>query len=164
MEILQGHVYIETLAMQYRIWFYPLIALLVFFGSCQKTTVKNQVTVFPNVDTASDEGETFCDLGGWGMEVPFKGGRSAWLEFLRQNCRYPKTAIDSELQDTVRVRFTVEKDGAVSDVQALSGNEILQEEAIRVIGLSSGKWQPEEWLCGPIKSYHIQPFIFRLTD
>jgi protein TonB len=57
---------------------------------------------------------------------------------------------------TVVVQFIVDKEGNVSDVEALSGPAPLQKEAIRVIRLS-GKWEPAIQNGRPVRSYKKQP-------
>jgi len=69
------------------------------------------------------------------IESEYPGGASAWLRYLNKNFRYPDEAQNNEIQGTVVVQFIVDKEGNVSDVQAISGPESggLREEAIRVI-------------------------------
>jgi protein TonB len=57
---------------------------------------------------------------------------------------------------TVVVRFIVDKEGNVSDVEAISGPAPLQKEAVRVIRLS-GKWEPAIQNGRKVKSYKKQP-------
>ena len=71
--------------------------------------------------------------------------------------------MNSEVCGTVRVQFVIEKDGTVTNVQALSGPEMLQQEAIHAITKSSGAWIPETWFGHAVKSYKIQPIVFRLA-
>ncbi|HEV2483036.1 MAG TPA: TonB family protein [Puia sp.] len=62
------------------------------------------------------------------------------------------------------VQFIVDKEGNVSDVEAVSGPEAggLREEAMRVIR-QSGKWIPAIQNGRTVKSYKKQPVIFKLT-
>ncbi|HEY6900905.1 MAG TPA: energy transducer TonB [Puia sp.] len=135
-------------------------------GSCQKVLIHNQIATpapSPAADSTANEDQADITLET-GMEVSFKGGRTAWLAFLRKNCRYPKAAIDAGISGRVPVRFTIEINGTLSDVQALEGPDILQREAVRVINLSSGQWQPAGEWGNLVKAYKIQPFIFKLEE
>ena len=69
------------------------------------------------------------------IESEFPGGAAAWLRYLNKNLRYPDDAVNNEIQGTVVVQFIVDKEGNVSDVQAISGpdNGGLRDEAVRVI-------------------------------
>jgi len=96
-------------------------------------------------------------------ESEFPGGAAAWLRFLNKNLIFPQEAIDQELSGTVMVRFIVDKDGTVSDVEAISGPETggIREEVVRVIR-KSGKWIPANQNGRPVKSYKQQPVTFHL--
>jgi protein TonB len=95
------------------------------------------------------------------IESEFPGGASAWQRYLNKNLRYPQEAQDNEIQGTVVIQFVVDKEGVVSDVQAISGPAELRDEAIRVIK-RSGKWTPAIQNGRQVKSYKKQPITFRL--
>jgi periplasmic protein TonB len=97
------------------------------------------------------------------IESDFPGGPAAWLRYLNKNLRYPDDAVNNEIQGTVVVQFIVDKEGNVSDVQAISGpdNGGLRDEAVRVIK-KSGKWTPAIQNGRQVKSYKKQPIVFRL--
>ena len=63
------------------------------------------------------------------------------------------------------VKFIVDKEGNVSDVEAISGPDTggLREEAVRVIK-KSGKWTPAVQNGRFVKSYKRQPVSFKLSD
>jgi protein TonB len=97
------------------------------------------------------------------IESDYPGGPAAWLRYLNKNFRYPDDAVNNEIQGTVVVQFIVDKEGNVSDVNAISGPESggLREEAVRVIK-KSGKWTPAVQNGRQVKSYKKQPIVFKL--
>jgi periplasmic protein TonB len=97
------------------------------------------------------------------IESEYPGGMSAWQRFLNRNLRYPQEAMDQNVQGFVMVMFIVDREGNVSNVEAVSGPEELRGEAIRVIR-KSGKWTPAIQNGHPVKSYKRQPIGFRLND
>ncbi len=99
------------------------------------------------------------------IESEFPGGAAAWLRYLNKNLRYPDDAVNNEIQGTVIVQFIVDKEGNVSDVQAISGpdNGGLREEAVRVIK-KSGRWTPAVQNGRQVKSYKKQPIVFKLES
>jgi protein TonB len=99
------------------------------------------------------------------IESEFPGGAGAWLRYLNKNLRYPDDAVNNEIQGTVIVQFIVDKEGNVSDVQAISGPDQggLREEAVRVIK-KSGKWTPAVQNGRQVKSYKKQPIVFKLES
>lgn len=92
------------------------------------------------------------------IESSYKGGMAAWQRFLLKNFRPPEASDDESGNVTVVVRFIVDKEGNVSDVEAISGPAALQKEAVRVIRLS-GKWEPAIQNGHKVKSYKTQPII-----
>src|SRR5882724_9523328 len=97
------------------------------------------------------------------IESEYPGGSAAWLRYLNKNFRYPDEAVNNEVQGTVIVQFIVDKEGNVSDVQAIGGPSEggLRDEAIRVIK-KSGKWTPAVQNGRQVKSYKKQPIVFKL--
>jgi len=97
------------------------------------------------------------------VEIPseYPGGAPAWQRFLNRNLRFSQEAIDNEVEGTVVVQFIVDKDGFVSDVEAISGPMELRPEAVRVIK-KSGKWTPAIQNGHHVKTLKNQPIVFRL--
>jgi protein TonB len=95
------------------------------------------------------------------VEASFPGGPQAWARFLTKNFRYPEGAIDVGIAGTVVVQFIVDKDGNVSEVEAISGPETggLREEAVRVIK-KSGKWIPALQNGRYVRAIRRQPVTF----
>lgn len=98
------------------------------------------------------------------IESEYPGGMPAWLRYLNKNFRYPDEGLNNEIEGTVMVQFIVDKDGNVSDVQAVSGPEQggLREEAVRVIK-RSGVWIPAVQNGRKVRSYKRQPVIFKIS-
>jgi periplasmic protein TonB len=97
------------------------------------------------------------------IESEYPGGAAAWQRYLNRSLRYPQEAIDNEVQGPVVVQFIVDKEGNVSDVEAISGPQELRAEAVRVIK-KSGKWTPAVQNGRQVKSYKKQPIVFRLES
>jgi periplasmic protein TonB len=97
------------------------------------------------------------------IESAYPGGASAWMRFLNRNLHYPQEAQDQGIQGFVVVQFIVDKEGNVSNVEAVSGPEELRAEAIRVIK-KSGKWTPAVQNGRNVRSYKRQPLGFKLND
>ncbi len=126
-------------------------------AGCYRADLKTEPATIVRV---SDE--TDSDIyNRCGPDAEYKGGATAWLQFLNANCKYPEEAVNGEISGTVKVKFVVEKDGSVSNIEALSGPEILQKEAIRVIR-ASGQWEPSSLNGRTVRSYKIQPIVFKL--
>lgn len=112
--------------------------------------------------TEDDDGKIFTVVE---IDASYPGGVPAWARFLNKNLRYPDEAQQAGIQGPVMVQFIVDKEGNVSDVQAVSGPTEggLRDEAVRVIK-KSGKWVPAIQNGRNVKSYKRQPVIFKLGD
>lgn len=99
------------------------------------------------------------------IESEYPGGAGAWARFLNKELsnNYPQEAIDNEIQGTVVVKFIVDKEGNVSDVDAVSGPKELHAVAIKTIK-KSGKWTPAVQNGRQVKSYKSQPITFKLGE
>ena len=97
------------------------------------------------------------------IESDYPGGTAAWMRYLQKNLVYPDEAQNNEVQGQVIVKFIVDKEGKVSDVEAISGPNELREEAMRVIR-KSGSWIPAVQNGRKVKSYKSQPINFRLES
>ena len=73
----------------------------------------------------------------------FIGGQEDMETFLRTNLIYPKLAKENGVSGIVYVSFKVDKKGNVSDIKVVSGiGGGCDEEAVRIIKLTGGKWIP----------------------
>ena len=97
------------------------------------------------------------------IDASYPNGIPAWQRFLNKNLRYPQDAQDNGIQGTVVVQFVVDREGNVSQVQAISGPQELRGEAERVIR-KSGKWIPAIQNARNVPSYKKQPIGFTLQD
>lgn len=93
------------------------------------------------------------------IEAEYPGGPAAWQRFLIKNLRYPQELLDDDiLTCTAVVQFIVDKEGNVSDVEAVSGPEAFSAESVRLIR-KSGKWVPAVQGGRQVRSLKIQPII-----
>lgn len=106
----------------------------------------------------TDYDQTFTKVE---IESSYPGGAAAWTRYLIKTLRYPQEAQDNEVQGAVVVQFIVDKEGNVSDVEAISGPNELRDEAVRVIK-KSGKWNAAIQNGRKVKSYKKQPILFKL--
>jgi periplasmic protein TonB len=97
------------------------------------------------------------------IESEYPGGIAAWYRYLSKNLVYPDEAVSAEVQGQVIVRFIVDKEGVVSDVEAVSGPNELKDAAVRVIK-KSGSWTPAVQNGRKVKSYKSQPINFKLES
>ena len=92
----------------------------------------------------------------------FPGGTEGWRSYLMRNLKYPKLAMQQEIQGTVMLEFVVDLDGTVDDIKVVSSShELLTNEALRLMNISP-KWEPAIQYNKTVKGKLRQPFFFRL--
>lgn len=78
---------------------------------------------------------------GADAQPSFKGGTRSLNQFISSNLIYPEYAKQNCLQGTIEVSFKLDSQGRVFDSKVQSGLGIdLDDEALRIIRLTSGKW------------------------
>ena len=97
------------------------------------------------------------------MQAPsFKGGMAKFYQYLGSSMRYPNDATKNNIEGTVIVEYTVEKDGRLVEVQIKkSVYPSIDEEAKRVIR-SSPKWIPATMRGVPVRVKHSIPLKFTM--
>ncbi|MGI4749455.1 MAG: TonB family protein [Janthinobacterium lividum] len=92
----------------------------------------------------------------------FKGGVSAFGNYLGQNIRYPSGAKDRNIQGRVILSFVIERDGSITGIKILkSVSPDIDAEAYRVIS-ESPKWNPGIQHGVPVKVAYTVPINFTL--
>ena len=94
----------------------------------------------------------------------FPGGDAAMMKFLNKNIKYPVIAKENGVKGTVFMRFVVEKDGSVGDVEVAKGvNPLLDAEAKRVVS-SMPKWAVGKQNGTPVAVQYTLPVKFELIE
>lgn len=75
-------------------------------------------------------------------QVQFKNGSSGFASFLKNNTIYPQFSKQNCIQGTVNVSFKLDQTGKVYASKITRGIiSDLDDEALRLVRMSSGKWQ-----------------------
>ncbi|WP_316755710.1 TonB family protein [Pedobacter aquatilis] len=75
-------------------------------------------------------------------QVQFKSGPSGFASFLKNNTIYPPFSKQNCIQGTVNVSFKLDQSGKVYSSKITKGIiSELNDEALRLVRMSSGKWQ-----------------------
>ncbi len=98
------------------------------------------------------------------METPptYPGGMEKFYETILKSIKYPIAAIDNEISGKVHLSFTVEKDGALTDIKVdRKLGYGTDEEAVRVLKLSK-KWNPGLQNGKAVRVKYNLPLMFTL--
>ena len=97
------------------------------------------------------------------IEVSFPGGNEALIEFVNDQLQYFEFAIKMYVEGRVFVRFSIQKDGSVTQIQVINRvNETLDKEAKRVIRRMP-KWIPAEENGRKVESEYTIPIAFEIN-
>lgn len=90
------------------------------------------------------------------------GGYQAFYEYVGKKMKYPAQARRMGIEGRVYVQFVVDKDGTLTEVQAVKGiGAGCDEEAVRVLK-GAPKWSPPKQRGKPVKQRIILPITFKL--
>lgn len=132
---------------------FPIVFLLV----CSYSIVSAQSTV----DTTTPVVTTWAE-----RPLPeFPGGDEQLIKFLQENTVYPKMEQDSGIQGKVIVRFFVEKDGSISEINVIRKvSPGLDAEAVRVVKSFPEFIAARDYKHEPVRVAYNLPFNFKLDD
>lgn len=111
---------------------------------------------------AEDEDKIFTKVE---IEASFPGGESAWTKYVtRAITNNIDELTEAGESGTVHIRFIVDKEGNVSDVEALDKKGTkLAEVAINAIR-KGPKWNPAQQNGRQVKAYREQPITFTIQE
>ena len=121
---------------------------------------KNDSSVVATKDTSSKVFEK--------VEIEASVDAQQWVEHLTRNLQSPiEKAAKRGMRAgtyTVQVRFLVERDGSIGDVQALNDpGYSLGKAAVKALR-TGPKWKPGEIDGRKVRSYHTQPITFVIQE
>lgn len=99
-------------------------------------------------------------------EMPtFQGGDlSKFRNWVMQNVKYPQIALENGIQGNVVVKFVVEKDGKLSNIQVLqTPDKTLADAAVQVLQ-KSPKWKPGKQRNKPVRVTYTLPVSFKIQQ
>lgn len=133
---------------------------------------KNAKVVDENVDLKKDDAPKIVEEKPQPKEeeiftfveqvAEFPGGTGEMVKFLQSNIKYPAMERENNIDGKVFVKFVVESDGRIGDVQILKKvSPGLDQEAIRVIK-SMPAWKPAKQNGKVVRSWFNLPVKFTL--
>lgn len=121
--------------------------------------VPNESSTSFAVEGTFEEFFTTCDV------LPkFPGGEAALMQYIAQELRYPKEAVEKNIQGRINLSFIVEKDGSIGTVEPVKPDydPLLVTEAIRVVEVMP-KWEPGRNGNEPVRVQFVLPITFKLN-
>lgn len=90
------------------------------------------------------------------------GGMAAFYKYVGDEMKYPSQARRMGIEGKVFVQFVVDKDGTITQVQAIKGiGAGCDQEAVRVLK-NAPKWKPGKQRGKPVRVRMVLPITFKL--
>lgn len=118
-----------------------------------------------NFDYLSDKSKMEGDVFTVVEEQPeYEGGMDAFYRYIASEMRYPPQARQQGIQGHTFVQFVVEKDGSLSNVQAIKGiGAGCDQEAVRVVQ-NAPSFKPGKQRGKPVRVRMVMPITFKLNE
>ena len=99
-------------------------------------------------------------------EMPtFQGGDlSKFRNWVQQNVKYPQIALENGIQGNVVIKFVVEKDGKLSNIQVLQAPDKTLADAAVAVLQRSPKWKPGKQRSKPVRVTYTLPVSFKIQQ
>jgi Ca-activated chloride channel homolog len=93
----------------------------------------------------------------------FSGGEDELFRFLKKNLTIPEEARRKQINGTVLVEVIIDIDGGICKIHIVQSIDVLlDQEALRIIRLTDGKWKPAEQNGRKVKASVIIPVDFKM--
>lgn len=93
----------------------------------------------------------------------FPGGMNALYEYLGNNVNYPEISRQNQSEGKAYVKFTIEKDGSISEIAVIKGvDKFIDKEAMKVVK-SMPNWKPGKQLNKSVRVSFVLPLDFKLN-
>ncbi|WP_026967003.1 energy transducer TonB [Algoriphagus terrigena] len=125
----------------------------------------NEAEIIPPVELAGPPTVEVADEILDFSEVPaeFAGGMDAWYKYLRGNLNYPRQAQRMGIDGTVLVRFVVNTDGGIQDVEVVRQVDPALDKAAMDAVLNSPNWKAARHHGKPVRVRMTIPIKFKLN-
>lgn len=112
-----------------------------------------------------DFGDLVFDSKDVEEEAVFKEGEEAFYDFLANNLVYPEGPKSLGIQAVIEVSFEVDRNGKVVNIKTDGKNDLeLENEAKRVIKMTSGRWNPAKYKKKSVRQMCKIPISFELDE
>ena len=142
------------------------ISFLVLFFWSALLMAQTDTTIYQMVDeTPRFPG---CEQLDTTIQVKQQCAQASLLQFIYQNVRYPEPARLEGIEGTVVLRFVVEPEGTISNLEVMKDiGGGCAEEALRVVGAMNEvgvRWTPGKKAGKAVRVFQVLPIKFKLEE
>ncbi|WP_439488241.1 energy transducer TonB [Algoriphagus sp.] len=122
-------------------------------------------TIIPEIEISSapviEDVDKIVDFAE--VQAMFKGGMDAWYAYLNKNLVYPSQAKRANIEGMVVVRFVVNTDGSIQDIELVRTIGGGCDEIAKKVIENSPNWNPGKMGGKAVRSRMTMPIRFRLN-
>ncbi len=108
---------------------------------------------------SNKESQGFSLVEKWAM---YPGGEKGISEHINTELKYPDQALEDSIQGLVILKYVVQTDGSVSEIEVIESVHPLLDAGARRVIQTMTKWKPAIQRGNPVKSAYEQVFNFKL--
>lgn len=128
------------------------------FGSDDNTSEGNGTGTGTGTEGSGESEVMTPEVFNFVEEMPeFPGGEKKMMEFIQKKLAIPPVVREMSENQTVHVRFVVDEQGQVSDIQVLRSTIRLMEQPSIDVVSNMPKWKPGKHNGRPVKVYFTLP-------
>ena len=147
----------------------PLLTLILSSSSAVDTQNTSSDSAVPAMTEPAALPAVQQDVIGYAdadVKPKFNGGDiNEFVKWAFGNIVYPQEAKDAKITGRVTVKFTINTDGTLSDINVLAGpHESLNNEVVRVVSQSPANWTPGYVDGKPVRVSYAMPALFLLRN
>jgi len=137
-----------------------LLFLVIILFSCSK----DEVITPKHESSYKDVPDLIASRQDYALldEAPsFPGGDSLFMQYLKENIKYPKDALDNQISGRVFISFIVENDGSLSGLEILKGLGYGCDEEVRSAFSNMPPWSSGKIRGNAVRVKLIIPVEFK---
>jgi protein TonB len=109
--------------------------------------------------------EPILEPVAWADTMPeFPGGEEALMRYMQRNIRYTPYASDAQVNGKMIVRFVVDAEGNVKNIEVLKKIGYGLEEQAQEVIRKMPRWKPGKMRGRAVPVWHVQPISYHMQD
>ena len=105
-----------------------------------------------------------CEADGGSKEETRRCAQQRMLDFIYDQVKYPRLAIENRVEGTAVISFVVEKDGSITNTKVVRDPGAMTGQAALDVVNSFPKWLPGQQRGRPVRVQFNLPVKFKLRD
>ena len=133
------------------------------FPMFQKLLLSTALLLFVSISTTASAKHSGSNPIPLFTPALFPGGELALSQFIAKNLQYPMEARENGVEGKVEVRFLIDKNGSLKEVEIIQGIGSGCDQEIERVLMKSPTWTPAKYKGQSVGIYKKMAILFELT-